>query len=70
MDRRGSAKVRMTVELVLFCIFGFVVPPLMAPLGSSWGKLLVSFGSLLLAVVFLYDFLRTVQRLKASESGR
>jgi hypothetical protein len=60
---RNSLKLRMIADFVLVCAFGLAVPPILAPLGRSWGVLLESFATFLLAVGFLFDGLRTRLRL-------
>jgi glycopeptide antibiotics resistance protein len=60
MNRRSSLKLRIAVDFLLVCAFGFVVPTVLAPISRSWSILATSWVASLLAAGFLYDGLRTL----------
>ena len=64
MKRGDSLKLRMVVDVVLVCTMAFVAPIMLAPIGRSWGVLAAGFAAFLLAIGFLLDGLRTLQRLR------
>jgi hypothetical protein len=66
MHSRAFLKLRMISDFVLACAFGFVAPTILAPIGRSQSILLTGFAILLCAVWFLFDGLRTLQRLLKS----
>jgi hypothetical protein len=69
MKDRGLLRLRMIADLVLICLFGFAAPPLFAPIGRSWGVLLASFATMFISFGFLYDGIRTLERLRKPDSN-
>jgi hypothetical protein len=69
MNGPASLKLRMATDFLLVCVFGFAVPPMLAPLSRSWTLLFTSFVALLLACAFLWDGLRMLGRLRKPRSS-
>jgi hypothetical protein len=65
MNSRQTIKLRMITDFVLLGIFGFVVPPVLAPLARNWPLLLAAFVTLLISIGFWLDGLRSLQRLRS-----
>jgi hypothetical protein len=59
----------MLVDVLLLCFMVFVVPPRLAPFARSWSTLLASVAAFLLSLGFLWDGLRTWQRLSRADSN-
>jgi hypothetical protein len=59
----------MIADFILVCAFGFVAPPLLAPISKSPNTMLAAFVIFLLSIGFLWDGLRTWQRLRKPRSG-
>jgi hypothetical protein len=81
MKNRRSLQLRMAADMVLVGVFGFVVPPFivpiarnlslfLAPIGKNLSITLTSIVGFLIAGWFWYDFLRTLQRLRKSDTDR
>jgi len=64
MNRRRSLKLRMIADFALIFAFGFAAPTILAPIGRNWSTLATGFVTFLFAAWFLYDGLRTRQRLQ------
>jgi hypothetical protein len=69
MSRQGHLKLRLTVDIVLLCVLGLIAPIALSPVGRSWGVLLIYFLMFLICVGFLYDGLRTMERLRKPDSN-
>lgn len=69
MNDLGTLKLRMSADFLLVCLIGFAAPPILSLLCPSCPVLFASFAALLLAVLFLYDALRILGRLRKTQSN-
>lgn len=63
MIRQGKLRLRMMADFVLVVAFGLCAPALLAPIARSWDVMLTSCATFAISVAFLWDGLRTADRL-------
>jgi len=63
MMGHNSLRRRVVGDFALVGAFGIVAPALLAPINRHWSVMLVAFAAFAIAVGFLVDGLRTLDRL-------
>jgi hypothetical protein len=55
-------RLRMITDFILVGAFGLAAPVMLAPIGRSWGVMLIGVATFAIGIVFLWDGLRMAQR--------